>query len=58
MAMLWVIRAYNYRLIEEVGKVVADAPTDIKVGDRLEVIPNHSCSTANLTKLFHRHKRR
>lgn len=39
-------------LSEEVGKVVADGPTNIKVGDRLEVIPNHSCSTANLTNYF------
>ena len=41
-----------YSLSEEVGKIHADGPTDIKVGDKIEIIPNHSCSTANLTSYY------
>lgn len=36
-------------LSEEVGKLHVDGPTDLKVGDLVRIIPNHSCSTANLT---------
>lgn len=36
-------------LSEEVGKLRADGPTDLQVGDILRIIPNHACSTANLT---------
>ncbi|MBE6968947.1 MAG: amino-acid racemase [Ruminococcaceae bacterium] len=38
-------------LSEEVGKlsVKAGATTDLKVGEQIRIIPNHSCSTANLT---------
>ncbi len=38
-----------YSLSEEVGKIHIDGATNIKVGDIIEIIPNHSCSTANLT---------
>jgi len=38
-----------YSLSEEVGKIHVDGPTSLKVGDKIEIIPNHSCSTANLT---------
>ena len=36
-------------LSEEVGQIEAAGPTDLKIGDRIRIIPNHSCSTANLT---------
>jgi D-serine deaminase-like pyridoxal phosphate-dependent protein len=38
-----------YSLSEEVGKLHVDGPTTLKVGDKIEIIPNHTCSTANLT---------
>ncbi|MDR1194486.1 MAG: alanine racemase [Peptococcaceae bacterium] len=49
-----------YSLSEEVGKLRVEGRTegntegrtDIKVGDRLEIIPNHSCSSANLTSHY------
>jgi len=36
-------------LSEEVGKLHINGSTTLKVGDNIEIIPNHSCSTANLT---------
>lgn len=36
-------------LSEEVGIIVSENPHDLKTGDRLEIIPNHSCSVANMT---------
>ena len=36
-------------LSEEVAKVKADGTCDLQVGDQVEIIPNHSCSTANNT---------
>ena len=41
-----------YSLSEEVGKIHVDGPTDLKVGDKIIIIPNHSCSTANLTEYY------
>ena len=41
-----------YSLSEEVGKLHADGPTDLKVGDKICIIPNHACSTANLTRYY------
>lgn len=38
-----------YGLSEEVGKIHIDEQSTLNVGDRIEVIPNHSCSSANLT---------
>ncbi len=38
-----------YSLSEEVGKIRVRPETRIAMGDRLEIIPNHSCSSANLT---------
>ncbi len=35
-------------LSEEVGKLRADGPTDLQVGDIIRIIPNHACSAANL----------
>jgi len=34
-------------LSEEVGKLHANGPTEIGVGSRVEIIPNHACSAAN-----------
>lgn len=36
-------------LSEEVGILESDRPMDLNVGDRIEIIPNHSCSAANMT---------
>lgn len=39
-------------LSEEVGKLHVKGETDLKVGDRIMIIPNHSCSSANLTDYY------
>lgn len=39
-------------LSEEVGKLHVHGKTDLKVGDKIEIIPNHSCSTANLCSFY------
>ena len=39
-------------LSEEVGKLKIIGPTDLRVGDRIRIIPNHSCSSANLTSYY------
>jgi len=39
-------------LSEEVGKLHVEGPTDLKVGDRIMIIPNHACSSANLTDYY------
>lgn len=36
-------------LSEEVGIIYCEDTTNIKVGDKIEIIPNHACSVANLT---------
>ena len=36
-------------LSEEVGQLHITGKTTLKVGDRIEIIPNHACSAANLT---------
>lgn len=41
-----------YSLSEEVGKIHVEGTTDLKVGDKIQIIPNHSCSSANLTDSF------
>ena len=41
-----------YSLSEEVGKFHVEGKTDLKVGDKVLIIPNHSCSTANLTSYY------
>ena len=41
-----------YSLSEEVGKIHAEGPTDLKVGDKILIIPNHACSSANLTSSY------
>jgi len=39
-------------LSEEVGKLHVEGKTDLKVGDKIKIIPNHSCSSANLTGYY------
>ncbi|MBE5956758.1 MAG: amino-acid racemase [Lachnospiraceae bacterium] len=41
-----------YSLSEEVGKIHVEGKTDLKVGDKIRIIPNHSCSSANLTEYY------
>lgn len=41
-----------FSLSEEVGKIHVDGPTNLKVGDKILIIPNHSCSSANLTDYY------
>ncbi len=36
-------------LSEEVGKIHVQGKTDLRVGDLISIIPNHSCSSANMT---------
>ncbi len=36
-------------LSEEVGKIKQEGETTLKIGDKIEIIPNHSCSAANMT---------
>ncbi len=36
-------------LSEEVAKVKIHGQTDLKIGSKIEIIPNHSCSAANMT---------
>ena len=36
------------RVTEEHGMVAIDENSDLRVGDRVEIIPNHVCSTVNL----------
>lgn len=36
-------------LSEEVGKISLNGDDSIAIGDRLRIIPNHSCSSANMT---------
>ena len=42
-------------LSEEVGKI-KDINNNLQVGQRLQIIPNHSCSTANLTDYFYSYR--
>ncbi|MEI6856329.1 alanine racemase [Psychrilyobacter sp.] len=36
-------------LSEEVAKVKINGQTNLKIGSKIEIIPNHSCSAANMT---------
>lgn len=44
-------------LSEEVGKIRATNQTSLKVGDKIEVIPNHACAAVNMSSFLfgHRH---
>ena len=39
-------------LSEEVGKLHAEGASYLRVGDRIRIIPNHACSSANLTSFY------
>lgn len=39
-------------LSEEVGKLHVMGATELKVGNKIEIIPNHACSSANLTSFL------
>lgn len=39
-------------LSEEVAKVKAEGACNLKIGDKVEIIPNHSCSSANNTSWY------
>lgn len=39
-------------LSEEVGKLHISGSTTLRTGDMIEIIPNHSCSAANLTSCY------
>ena len=41
-----------YSLSEEVAKFHVEGSTTLKVGDKVEIIPNHTCSSANLTSFL------
>ncbi|MCS5421740.1 MULTISPECIES: alanine racemase [Psychrilyobacter] len=43
-------------LSEEVAKVKITGKTNLKIGDRIEIIPNHSCSAANMTSYLTGHR--
>ncbi len=43
-------------LSEEVGKLRVEGETSLKVGDRIRIIPNHACSSANLTSYYVGHR--
>ncbi|WP_432205248.1 alanine racemase (plasmid) [Cetobacterium somerae] len=43
-------------LSEEVAKVKVDENTTLKIGDKIEIIPNHSCSAANMTNYLIGHR--
>jgi D-serine deaminase-like pyridoxal phosphate-dependent protein len=43
-------------LSEEVAKIKVEGDTDIKVGDKIRIIPNHSCSCANMTDYLIGHR--
>ena len=53
---IWTVKGHPELTIdslsEEVGKIHVHGKTDIKVGDKIEIIPNHSCSTANLCSYY------
>lgn len=43
-------------LSEEVAKVKKEGSTTLKIGDKIEIIPNHSCSAANMTNYLIGHR--
>lgn len=36
------------QLSEEHGRLVSDGPLDLRVGDRLRIVPNHACVVSNM----------
>ncbi|MGL5426414.1 MAG: alanine racemase [Cetobacterium sp.] len=43
-------------LSEEVGKIKKEGSTTLQIGDKIEIIPNHSCSAANMTSYLIGHR--
>lgn len=43
-------------LSEEVGKIRIVGPTTVTVGDKIQIIPNHACSAANMTSSLIGHR--
>lgn len=43
-------------LSEEVAKVKKEGSSNLKIGDKIEIIPNHSCSAANMTNYLIGHR--
>lgn len=43
-------------LSEEVGKISATGSTNLRVGDKIEVIPNHACAAANMSSFLIGHR--
>ena len=43
-------------LSEEVGKLHVEGESDLRVGDRIRILPNHACSSANLTGFYVGHR--
>jgi D-serine deaminase-like pyridoxal phosphate-dependent protein len=41
------------QLSEEHGRLVSEGPIDLKVGDRLRIVPNHACVVTNMTDQVH-----
>lgn len=41
-----------YSLSEEVAKLHVEGSTTLTVGDKVEIIPNHACASANLTSFL------
>jgi len=44
-------------LSEEVGKIKIEGKTNLKVGDKIQIIPNHACSSANMTNYLIGHRK-
>ncbi|MBV1757959.1 MAG: alanine racemase [Dethiosulfatibacter sp.] len=44
-------------LSEEVGKIFSEDPDRFGIGDKLQIIPNHSCSSASMTSYLTGHRR-
>jgi D-serine deaminase-like pyridoxal phosphate-dependent protein len=43
-------------LSEEVGKIRVTGSTNLRVGDKIEVIPNHACAAANMSSFLIGHR--
>lgn len=43
-------------LSEEVGKIKVTNNSEFKIGEKIRIIPNHSCSVANLTNFIYGHR--
>lgn len=41
------------QLSEEHGRLVSEGPIDLRVGDRLRIVPNHACVVTNMVDAVH-----